>query len=112
MELLVGIVAGGNGNLPFLRCKLHCVINQIPKDLLQSCRIGSQMDILRGQVKPKGEMFSLDFALINFESISQQTVSVDDFEIELHLALADAGQIKKIVNEPRFQLHIAPDHMQ
>ena len=68
-QSIVCIIVGGNRNLPVFRCKLHRVVYQVPKDLLKSRRVGSQIDLVRGELEPSGEMFSIDFRLTNLQSI-------------------------------------------
>src|SRR5437899_49149 len=54
MELFVRIVASRDMNLPVFGGKLHRIVDQVPKDLLQSRRIGAEMDLLRGQIQSEG----------------------------------------------------------
>src|SRR5439155_13940075 len=89
-QLSTGIVARGNGNLPLPRCKLHRVIYQIPKDLLEPRRVRSKMDILCAKAELTRQIFSIDFRMTNLEGTLQQRVRVNDFKIELHLALINA----------------------
>ena len=48
------------------------------------------MNFFGGQIEPKRQMLLLDFRLANFDGITQQGMSINDFEIELHLALANS----------------------
>src|SRR5439155_15730278 len=89
-QLSIGIVARGNKNLPFARRKLHCVIYQIPKDLLEPRRVRSQMDILCAKAEFTRQIFSIDFRMTNLKGTLQQRVRVNDFKIELHLAFINA----------------------
>ena len=50
-QLSAGIIAGGNNDLAIARCKLHRVVYQIPKDLLQSGGVCSHMHLLCAEVK-------------------------------------------------------------
>ena len=91
MQLFVGIVAGRDMNLPIFGSKLDRIVDEVPKDLLQSSRIGAEMNLLRGEIEPKDKMFSLDLALINLKRVLQETMRIDNFEVKLDLALADTG---------------------
>src|SRR5947207_3615308 len=51
MELFVRIIARRDMNLPGVGGKLHRVVDQVPKDLLQSRRIRAEMNLLRGQIQ-------------------------------------------------------------
>ena len=48
------------------------------------------MNFLGGEIDAKREMLLLDFHLTNFDGITQQGMSINDFEIELHLAFANS----------------------
>ena len=50
MQLFVRIIAGRDMNLSVFGGKLHRVVDEVPKDLLQSSRIGTEMHLLRGQI--------------------------------------------------------------
>src|SRR5438105_1431472 len=106
------IVAGRNRDLSSSRGEFHGVVDQVPEDLLKSSWIGAQMHFLGVQIKTKFQMFSIDLGLINIERVLQKGVSIDHLEIELHLAFADTSKVKQVVNEPRFQLHIATNHLE
>ena len=111
-QSIAGIIVGTNRNLPISGCKLNCVIYQVPKDLLEPRRVGSQINFLCGEIESRGEMFSIDFRLTNLQSILQQRMGINNLETELDLALVDTCQIEQIVDEPRLQLHVATDHLQ
>ena len=57
-------------------------------------------------------MLAIDFRLTDLQRILQQSMRINDFKIELHLAFANARQIEQIINEPRLQLHVPVDHSQ
>src|SRR6266487_121960 len=111
MQLIACIITRGNTNLTAFRCKLNSVLDEIPKDLLESRWVGLQMDFVGSEIEPKRQVFSIDIRLTNLESILQQRMGVNDFKIELDLASADTRKIKEIVDEPRFQFHIAPNYL-
>ena len=56
-------------------------------------------------------MLLLDVGLANVERVPQQCVGVHDLEIELDLAFADARQIEQVIDQPRFQLDVAPNDL-
>ena len=89
MELPVGIVASGNGDLPAVRREFHRVVDQIPEDLLQPGRIGAEMNFLRSQIQTQGQMLPFDLRLIDLERVLEQTVGINHFEVELHLTFAN-----------------------
>src|SRR5215469_3270191 len=99
-------------DLTAARRKLHCVIYQVPKDLLQPRRIRSKMDFSRTEIERTHQMFSVDFRLTNLESILQYRLGINDFKIELKFASIYASQIKQIVDKPRLEFHIAANHVQ
>jgi hypothetical protein len=90
LQPILAIVARGDGNLSAARSKFHCVFDEVPKDLLESRRVRSQMNFLGGAIEPKRQMLLLDVRLANFDGITQQAMCINDFEIELHLAFANS----------------------
>src|SRR3984893_10822664 len=90
-QFSLGSVAGRNGNLPIAGCELHRVIDQVPKDLLESRRIRSQMDFPCAEIEGTPQMLSINFRLTNLEGILQQGMSVDDFKIKLYFPSIDAS---------------------
>ena len=108
----IRIVAGRNVNLTVFRSELHRVVDQVPKDLLQAGRVGPEMDLLRREIKPEREMFSLDLALVDLQGVLQKGVRIDHLEVELDLPFADTGQIEQVVDQPRLQLDIPANHVQ
>ena len=89
MQLIACIITRGNTNLPAFRCKLNSVLDEVPKDLLESRRVGLQIDFVGSEIEPKRQVLSIDIRLTNFESILQQRMSVNDFKIELNLTSAN-----------------------
>ena len=78
MQLIARIVTRGNTNLPALRCKLQRIFYKVPKDLLESRWVRSQMDSLCGEIELKRQMLLLDLLLANLESIAQERMSVNN----------------------------------
>src|SRR5438105_13912720 len=68
MQLFVRIIASRDMNLPVFGGKLHRVVDQVPKDLLQSRRIGAELDLLRCQIQSEGLLLPDNFTLINLQS--------------------------------------------
>ena len=89
MQLIACIITRGNTNLTAFGCKLNSVLDEIPKDLLESRWVGLQMNFVGSEIEPKRQVFSIDIRLTNLESILQQRMSVNDFKIELDLASAN-----------------------
>src|ERR1700693_1133472 len=106
------IVAGRNRDLPAKGGEFHGVVDQVPEDLLESGWIGAEMHFFVVQDQTKLQIFSIDLALVNIERVLQEGVSIDHLEIKLHLAFTDACEIEQVVDEPRFQLHIATNHLE
>ena len=111
-QLLGRIVAGRNRDLATARGEFHSVVDQVPEDLLESGGVGAEMHFFGVQVKMKYQGFPINFALINIERVLQERVSIDHLEIELHLTLADASEVEQVVDKPRFQLHVATNHLE
>ena len=57
-------------------------------------------------------MFPIDFRLVDFEGVLQQRIRIDNFKSELHLAAIDPRQIQQVVDQSRFQFHVATNHLQ
>src|SRR4030095_2330494 len=111
-QLIAGVIARRNTNVSLSGGKLHRVVYQIPKDLLKSRWICSQIDLLSGEIEPKSQLLSFNLCLTNFQRILQQRMSINDLKIELDLAFADTREIKQVIDEPGLQLHVAADHLQ
>src|SRR3954453_21560101 len=88
-QLSIRIVGGRNRDLPVRRRELHRVVDQIPKDLLQSRRVCTHMNSFRTEIEGGPQMFSIDFGPTDFEGVLQQGMRINDFEVELHLAAID-----------------------
>ena len=80
-QLSLGIVAGGDDNLPVPRSELHRVIDQVPKDLLQARGVCSHMHLLCAEAEGARQILAIDFRLTNVESVLQQCMRINDFKI-------------------------------
>ena len=101
-----------NGKLAAVGCKLDRVLDQVPKNLLQTRGIGLQKNFFGREVGSELEFLLIDIGMANFERVAQQSVRVDHFETELHFAFADSGQVEKIVDQACFELDVAPDELE
>src|SRR5436190_14601724 len=70
-HLSIGIISGGNDDLPVWRGKLHRIVYQVPKDLLQSCGVRPHMHLLCAKVERTCQMFAIDFRLADLQRILQ-----------------------------------------
>ncbi len=66
--------------MPLVRSKLDCVLDQVPKDLLQTSRICVQTDLACGEIFFNPEIFLRDVGLTNFQSAFQQEMGIDFLE--------------------------------
>src|SRR5439155_5162081 len=98
-QLVARIVSRENRNLAAVRRKFHRVLNQVPKDLLKPRPVGLEVEFFRGQIESKIEVFLFDLGLADLQRITQQLMSINGLEIELHLTLADTCQIEQIIDE-------------
>ncbi|MEO5721810.1 MAG: hypothetical protein ABIR71_10110, partial [Chthoniobacterales bacterium] len=110
-ELPVQIVACDDGDLAFREREFDGVFNQVPDDLLDTRRVGSQVNSYRREFGSELEVFLLNVGVTNFERIAQERVRIHEFEIQLHLAFADPSEIEQVVDEPGFEFDIAPDDL-
>src|SRR5205807_7798892 len=94
------------------RRELHGVLNQVPKYLLQSRRIGFQTNLVRGEIGLERKIFVVDVGLANLEGVAQEKMSVHQLEAQLDFALADPRQVEEIVDQARFELHISSNQLQ
>ncbi len=106
------VVTGADAQPAAFRRKFDGVLDQVPKDLLEPRWIGFELHPRRRQFQLQRELLLVDLRLANLDRAAQQFVRVHDLEAELHLAFADASQVEQVVNQPRFQLHIAADHLE
>src|SRR5205809_1435846 len=108
----VTAIRSPNGKLAAVGCKLDRVLDQVPKNLLQTRGIGLQKNFFGREVGSELEFLLIDIGMANFERVAQQSVRVDHFETELHFAFADSGQVEKIVDQACFELDVAPDELE
>ena len=52
-----------------------------------------ELHALRGKLEIEREVFVRDLRMANLERVPQQAMRVNDLQAELHLTLADAGQV-------------------
>lgn len=50
-------------------------------------------------------------ALANLYDVAQQSMCIDDIEVQRELAADDPVQIQQVIDQPRFQLGITPDDL-
>ena len=109
---LVLAVLGPDFEPAAFRRKLHRVLDQVPKNLLEPGRVGLERSFRGGEIGPEREIFFLDVRLTNLKGAAQEQVRVHFFQVQLHLAFADSRQIEQVIDQPRFQLDVAPDHLE
>ena len=64
------------------------------------------------ELKSQSQVFLLDVGMTNLDRITQKRMGINDLKIELNLALANAGEIKEIVDQAGFQFDVAPDDLE
>ena len=96
---------------PF-RGEFDAVLDQVPKDLLQSSRIA--FDVLRFRASRNSirRSCSQNFLATNFISALQDLVHAHGLQAELQLAFGDPGDVEKIVDQARFEFDVAPNYFQ
>ena len=88
-KLPVLIISGTNTELPAIRRKFDRVLDQVPKNLLQTRRIGLEINVLGHKIGLDIEFFLFDLRMANLQRISQEGIGINDLEAELDLAFAD-----------------------
>ena len=101
-----------NDDAAIRRGKFDRVLDQVPKDLLQACRIGIDVGLLCAQTKFHVLIFCFDFFAANFISALQDFMHARDLESELQFPFCDARDVEQVVDQTRFQFHVSTDHFQ
>ena len=57
------------------------------------------------------EFFRADFVLANSDGLVDNFVNIDIGQVQLEFSIGNASEIEQIVNDPRFQLDTAPEHL-
>src|SRR5581483_1757272 len=91
VQVALSVVARRENNPPVIWRKFHRIVYQVPKDLLKSRRVCSQLDLTCAEIYGMQQMLAVDFRLTNLESILKKDVSVDDIKIQLHLTPFNPG---------------------
>src|SRR2546423_390302 len=105
------VIARRNPDPAGLRSKFDRVVDQVPKNLLQTRRIGVEISFFGAEIDLKTETFAIDLALINFKGVLKKLMSIDDFEVKLHFPFADPGHVQQIVDQTGFELDIAANEL-
>ena len=96
----VDALAGGR---EFVRVAHH-----VPENLLEPRRV-------RLNMMPLGVEMKLDVAqsllATEIHRVANQEVRVDRFKMKLQRSAGDAREVEQVINQPRFQLHIAADRL-
>ncbi len=106
------VILRAQGDRAAGRRVFHRIANEIPKDLLDAGGVGFESGVRGAQVERELEVARGNIRLADVHRAAQQIVRFDRLGLELKLAVADAGEIQQVVDQPRFELHIATDRFQ
>src|SRR5881394_2549159 len=110
-QLAVAVLSPDFETAAFRR-KFHRILDQVPKNLLKPRRIGLERRLLCGELYYERQVLFVDVRLANFQRAAQKQMRVYLVQVQLNLAFADSRQVEEIIDEPRFQLDVAPDHLE
>ncbi len=93
------------------RRELDRVLDEVPEDLAQPRRVG--VDVLPGSrpISLHRDPFFIGLRAANVEDVVQRLAELDGLVLELDLAPGDPRQVQEIVDQPRFDLGVSPDHL-
>jgi len=88
------IVRGANGDSTILLGKLRRIVDQIPKDLLKPDSVGPDMVATRAEVHHKIQLFLEEVVARDFEAVTEQSMDIDHFQMELDFSAGNAGKVQ------------------
>ncbi len=83
-----------DGNSTILLRKLHRIVDQIPKHLLKSDRVGPDMVAVRAEVHDQIQLFLEDVVARDLEAVTEQSMDIDHFQMELDFSAGNAGKVQ------------------
>src|SRR5438270_7906318 len=111
-DVVLGVVARADAELAAGRSKFDRILDDVPKDLLQSCGISPAMMFLGGEILLNLDLLFVQIAGRNSERVIERCVHIDGIVPQLEFAMGDAGEIEEVVDEESFELDVAPEHIQ
>src|SRR4030095_12850753 len=112
INLLRRGVDGFDRDAAFFRSEFHAVLDQVPKDLLQTRRIAFDVRIGGAKTKFHFEIFGSNVLAANFVSTVEDLVHANRLKAQLQFAFRDACDVEQIVNQVRFQLDVASNDIE
>ena len=88
--------ADGNATVRF--SKLHRIVHQVPKNLLQADGVGPDMMAIRAEVHDQVQLLLNDIVAHDFETVTNKIVGIDHLKMKLDFSTSNAGEIEQIVD--------------
>ena len=112
VNLLRRGVGGFDRDAALFRSEFHAVLDQVPKDLLQTRGIAFDVRIGGAKTKFHFEIFGSNVLAANFVSTVEDLVHANRLKAQLQFAFRDACDVEQIVNQARFQLDVTPNDLE
>ena len=78
--------------------KLHCIVDQIPKDLLKSDGVGPDMVAVGAEVHDQIQLFFEDVIARDFKAVTEQAMGINYFQMEFDFSAGDAREVQQIID--------------
>ena len=99
-------------DFPTDRRELGGVVNEIPEDLLEPCSITNDCRVRGMEVKGNGNILFRKRLRTDVDCMAHHPMKVAAILLEHKFAVRDSCHIQQVVDEPRLEFHISPDHFQ
>src|SRR4051794_1920007 len=91
-----------------LGSELDAILDQVPKDLLQTSWVRFDIRMLGAQIELNPELFGARFFTTNLECPLDDLVQGNRLQGELQFAFGDSSHVEQIIDQPRFQFDVPP----
>ena len=101
-----------NKNLSSFGSKLDRILDQIPEDLLQTGKVAHHKALLCGQLQAEAKILCLNIGLASLQRLLKRDVDIQLLELEFDFVPRNSRQIEQVLDEARFDLDVALDHVE
>ncbi len=104
------VIRGPDRDQTFEGSEFHAVADEIPKDLLDPGRISIDVVMDRAQLELDLRLQQRRIGADDLSRFHEEFVRIDDLAMQVDLAIGDAGEIEKIIDQSGLEFHVAADH--
>ena len=102
----------GDVDAAFGRSELDCILDQIPKHLLQTRRITPDVGMTGLESPNDLELLLTRLRLRDAERMIDQSVNIGRGAVQFELAVHDSGQVEQVIDQERFEFDVALQNFQ